>query len=148
MRKKFRPSRSTSTMLGEVEDEEKGKRRGERNNEKEQTKEVNGTIVEFEPSSKDQSSIPHFDEIFGHLPGEGPGDMIPGEGDVGSDGQAKEGADGQEHGVGGDEGEDEDAERGEDEGAVHHKQRVHKCKIGKPPQHSISSSLQNKRHDN
>ena len=92
--------------------------------------------------------FPHFDEIFGHLPGEGPGDMIPGEGDVGSDGQAKEGADGQEHGVGGDEGEDEDADRGEDEGAVHHKQRVHKCKIGKPPQHSISSSLQNKRHDN
>ena len=79
-----------------------------------------------------KAPFPHFDEIFGH-PGEGPGDMIPGEGDVGSDGQAKEGADGQEHGVGGDEGEDEDADRGEDEGAVHHKQRVHKCKIGKPP---------------
>lgn len=59
--------------------------------------------------------------------------MAPGEGDVGSDGKSKEGADGQEHGVGGDEGEDEDAERGEDEGAVHHKQRVHKCKIGEPP---------------
>ena len=60
--------------------------------------------------------------------------FAPGEGDVGGDGKAKEGADRQEHGVGGDKGEEEDAEGGENERAVHHKQRVHKCKIGQPPQ--------------
>ena len=35
----------------------------------------------------------------------------PGEGDVGGDGEAEEGPDGEEHAVGGDEGEEEDAER-------------------------------------
>ena len=60
--------------------------------------------------------------------------FAPGEGYVGSNGESKECPDGDEHPVGGDEGEDEDAQRGEDERAVHHEKRVHKCKIGKPPQ--------------
>ena len=34
----------------------------------------------------------------------------PGEGDVGGDGEAEEGPDGEEHAVGGDEGEEEDAQ--------------------------------------
>lgn len=58
----------------------------------------------------------------------------PGEGDVGGDGEAEEGPDGEEHAVGGDEGEEEDAKRGENQRAVHHEKRIHKCKIGKPPQ--------------
>ena len=58
----------------------------------------------------------------------------PGEGDVGGDGEAEEGPDGEEHAVGGDEGEEEDAQRGENQRAVHHEKRIHKCKIGKPPQ--------------
>ena len=58
----------------------------------------------------------------------------PGEGDVGGDGEAEEGPDGEEHAVGGDEGEEEDAEGGENQRAVHHEKGIHKCKIGKPPQ--------------
>ena len=58
----------------------------------------------------------------------------PGEGDVGGDGEAEEGPDGEEHAVGGDEGEEEDAQWGENQRAVHHEKRIHKCKIGKPPQ--------------
>ena len=57
----------------------------------------------------------------------------PGEGDVGGDGEAEEGPDGEEHAVGGDEGEEEDAKRGENQRAVHHEKGIHKCKIGKPP---------------
>ena len=124
-----RPKADVSLCRRSQGGEEGGGRRGEEEEKADGEGESLGVHLKAQEVDQDNAGERHVSWSLGV------GGGVPGEGDVGGDGEAEDEAEQEEHLVGGDEGEEEDTDGGTDEGAGHHEQGVHPGEVRQPARH-------------